>query len=364
MAQFVLPDGTISVGSAWTPATNPHLNIDEGIASQDNSRAVAASGNENNNLDIQGSNITDPAVATGHILRAQWRKQGSRTLNARLQLWQGTPGSGTLIATLSTNNIGTADQTNTYTLSASEANSITDYSALNFRLFYTYTGGGQPSSFEVDAIELETPDASADRLAHVSWAEMEVPNAPREAQLSWAEMEVPNAPREAQVSWAEMEIPTAPREAQVSWAEMELPNAPRVAQVSWAEFEVPATTREAQISWAELEVPNAPRLAQVSWAEMELPNAPRLAQVSWAELEVPNAPRLAQVSWAEMEIPTAPREAQLSWAEMETPNPPREAQVSWAEFQVPDVGGGEPYTGHHHKKHAGKGGLLQSGSPE
>lgn len=111
--------------------------------------------------------------------------------------------------------------------------------------------------------------------------------------------------RRAQVSWAEVEIPDAPRRVQLSWAELETPDQPRRGQISWVELEVPdvGTDRRGQVSWAELEVPDAPRRAQVSWAELETPDIPRRGQISWVELETPDAPRRAQASWAELEVP-------------------------------------------------------------
>jgi hypothetical protein len=208
-----------------------------------------------------------------------------------------------------------------------------------------------PRSAIVSWAELEIPNAprkavvswaelelpSAPRTAQLSWAELELPDAPRKAIVSWAELEIPNAARKAVVSWAELEIPTAPRSAIISWAELEIPTAPRTALVSWAELEIPETTRKAQVSWAELEIPSAPRKAIVSWAELELPDAPRTAQLSWAELELPDGARTAIVSWAELELPNAPRTAIVSWAELEIPTAPRQAIVSWAELEIPSA---------------------------
>jgi hypothetical protein len=110
----------------------------------------------------------------------------------------------------------------------------------------------------------------------------------RRGVVTWAELEVPDAPRRAVVTWAELEVPNAPRRAIVSWAELEVPEAPRRAVVTFAEFEVPDAPRRAVVTWAELEVPDAPRRAVVTWAELEVPNAPRRAIVTWAELEVPD----------------------------------------------------------------------------
>ena len=157
MAQFVRPDSDIATGTGWT--TSGFARLDEGspglgdVASQ-------SSGNPSAFLDKGGSSALDPPGTTGHILRAEWRKaSGARTLNGELELWQGTPGTGTLIASLSIADLGTVLQEDSYTLSGTEAGNITDYADLNLRVYYTYTGGGAPSSFEVDWIELELPDS-------------------------------------------------------------------------------------------------------------------------------------------------------------------------------------------------------------
>ena len=93
----------------------------------------------------------------------------------------------------------------------------------------------------------------------------------RRAHVSFAEMEAPNAVRRAHVSFAEMEAPNAVRRAHISFAEMEAPNAVRRGLVSFAEFEVP-TSRRAQIGFAEFEIPHPPTRAQVSFAELQTPD--------------------------------------------------------------------------------------------
>lgn len=345
MAQILVPISDQATGSWTTTPLWSKVDDDSTVSPTGDGTTITSDNNtspDNADLELTNTGISDPGVSTGHIIRARWNKSasGGHAINAVCELWQGIPGTGTLIATLSVTNIGATEVGSTYTLSAGEANSISDYNDLYLRVSRQGDTGGPPGnrrSLVVDLVEFEIPDANTDRQAQVSWAEMEVPNAPRQAQLSWAEMEAPTPPRQAQVSWAEMEIPTAPRRAQLSWAEMEVPTAPRQAQLSWAEIEIPGIERHAQVSWAEFEVPTAPRQGQVSWAELEIPTATRQAQLSWAEMEIPLAPRHGQVSWAEFEIPTAPRQAQFSWAEAEIPTAPRQAQLSWAEFEIPDV---------------------------
>lgn len=94
-------------------------------------------------------------------------------------------------------------------------------------------------TIDLTSIQLDVTYSPPDRRAEVSFAELEIPNAPRRAEVSFAELEVPTAPRRAEVSFAEFEVPTAPRRAEVSFAEMEVPNAPRRAEISFAELELP-----------------------------------------------------------------------------------------------------------------------------
>lgn len=209
-----------------------------------------------------------------------------------------------------------------------------------------------PRQAQVTWAELETPDGArqaqvtwteleiptAPRTAIVTWAEAEIPTAPRTALVTWAELETPDAPRQAQVTWAELETPDGARQAQVTWAELETGDAARQAQVTWAEFEVPTNNRRAWVTWSEIEIPDGARSGVVSWAEMETTDPPRQGQVTWAELEVPDGPRQAQVTWAEIEIGDGARQAQVTWSEMELPDAPRQAQVTWAEMEIADAG--------------------------
>ena len=167
MAQFAVPDADTATPAGWT--NSGFARLDEG-APGDDLLAHLAQGNQGSNfgLDKGLTDITDPAVSTGHVLRARWSKPtGNRTTNGRLELWQGVPGSGTLIATLAIANLPTALQIDTLALSGAEADAITDYAAIQLRVYYTYTGGGSPGTFDVDFIELETPDAAGGAVAVV-----------------------------------------------------------------------------------------------------------------------------------------------------------------------------------------------------
>lgn len=162
MAQFVRPTSDIAAG-LWTTAPL-WSKVDEGAPGDD---VVITSGNNSSpdNADFGCNAVTDPEVSTGHVLRAAWNKSAAagHSVNAVLELWQGTPGTGTLIATLSVTAIGETEVTSTYTLSGTEADSITDYSALTLRLSRQGDTGGAGStrrSLVADFIELEVPDVS------------------------------------------------------------------------------------------------------------------------------------------------------------------------------------------------------------
>ena len=272
MAQFVAPATDLDNTGVWTstPLWSKVNTAEATVVVSDSSPTSSEP------FTVDGSSVTDPAVSTGHVLRARWAKNatGGANYTGNLQLRQGYTSEaspGTLVATLTSGAIsGTTLQTDTHTLTAGEANSITDYTDLQLRVWAAKSGGGAGRAFKVDLVELEVPDASADRRSDISWAELEVPDAPRRSDLSFAEFEVP----------------TAPRASHMSWAEMETPNAPRVGQISWAELETPTAPRRSDLSFAELETPDAPRAGHVSWAELEIPVAARRADVSFTELEV------------------------------------------------------------------------------
>ncbi len=170
MAQFVRPDADILITS-WLPGVGSTAwdLLDEGAPGNEGTDTVRSPSNpvyDTSELVLRGSDVTDPAVSTGHIIRAKWQKTGSggRTIEGRLQLRQGyvdetTP--GTLIATLTAADLPDTFQTNTYTLSAGEADSITDYNDLSFRCNGNFGGSGGARGLRIDYVELETPDAVA-----------------------------------------------------------------------------------------------------------------------------------------------------------------------------------------------------------
>lgn len=163
MAQFARPSSDVATGG-WT-ATPLWSKVDEGSPGDD---TVVTSDNNTSpdNADFTTTDVSDPGSSTGHFLRAAWNKDasGGHVINAVLELWQGVPDTGTLIATLSVSDIGATEQEDSVELSAAEADAITDYTTLHLRLSRQGDVGGNPNgrrSLVVDFVELEVPDAAA-----------------------------------------------------------------------------------------------------------------------------------------------------------------------------------------------------------
>jgi hypothetical protein len=89
------------------------------------------------------STVEDPQASTGHVVRYRYQKDaaGGAQINITIELRQGytnESSQGTLIATVATlTNIANGWTTGSYTLSAGEADSITDYTALYLRIVTT-----------------------------------------------------------------------------------------------------------------------------------------------------------------------------------------------------------------------------------
>ena len=159
-AQYARPSGTVSSGN-WTPsgAGSLHAAMDEVTTNNDTDYANLADDGAGT-MEVNLSAVTDPAVGSGHIMRFRAKAAGSKNPAETVTwtLYQGT----TQIANRPNNTIPRGSyQTVTYTLSAAQADLITDYSNLRFR----FTGAGiKESSSETIRItwcELEVPDAAA-----------------------------------------------------------------------------------------------------------------------------------------------------------------------------------------------------------
>ncbi len=157
MPQYAYPNADISNPGSWTSTGASHwTEIDEVIASGGD--FIASPGNPTNATDIVAlSSLVDPGVTADHIIRVFAGKNagGGSTLNFTCALWQG---SSFAIAALAVGDIGSPVSERTVTLSGAEADTITDYGALQFRF------------------TAQTIVADAGRLVIVAQAEFQVPD--------------------------------------------------------------------------------------------------------------------------------------------------------------------------------------------
>jgi hypothetical protein len=165
MAQFARPISDLDNTGGWT-TTPLWSKINEGGAGDGTVVISDSTPTTSEPFTVDLDTIGDPAVATGHILRIRWAKNagggGAKTI--RIELREGyvsEASQGTLIATDDYSLNSTTLTTDTTTLSASEANSITDYSNLQIRIM----GVASNRALKVDFAELETPDAAAQVIA-------------------------------------------------------------------------------------------------------------------------------------------------------------------------------------------------------
>jgi hypothetical protein len=177
MAQIAAPISDIADGSSTgcgpCSGANNYSLLDEGISATDDGSSMSSYGDGSGDaatfIECGITSLTDPVSSTGHIIRARWAHGlGCTSPNATgqqtdltLVLKQGT----TVITTQTqVNVISGAWETFTYTLNATEANSITDYTALRLKTYKTEVGGGSNRNCNVSTLEFECPDAPSGDL--------------------------------------------------------------------------------------------------------------------------------------------------------------------------------------------------------
>jgi len=153
-SQLARPDADIET-SGWIP--HPLFSrINEMVADTTSVRSIINPHGEDFTVSL--SDVIDPLTSTGHIVRYVYDKDlgvdhRSKIINLTVDLKQGS----TIIASKTHFDISGTPTPGSFTLTASEADSITDYSDL--RLTFTATAGA----------------GSGERLAKIKWAELEVP---------------------------------------------------------------------------------------------------------------------------------------------------------------------------------------------
>lgn len=151
MAQFGYPTSDITRGS-WTDQGGGAThwgNLDE--ASYSDTDYIQANNLTANACEVRVNSLTDPASSSNHVVHLRVQKAGSGTITLTVDLVENTTVRATRSITLTTS---WADQS--FTLTAGEADSITDYT--NLRIRFTSTC------------------ASSSRYCRVSWANVEVPS--------------------------------------------------------------------------------------------------------------------------------------------------------------------------------------------
>ena len=158
-----VPDADLDNTGVWTTA--PLWNKLTGPIGSDDGDEVIADGSpiSTETFTVALSTVADPGVSTGHILRARWAKTDAAGANYDFhcqlrQNYVSEASLGTLIATVSLiNKADTTLVTTSYTLSAGEADSITDYTELSARCWAVKNGGGANRNCRIADIEFETP---------------------------------------------------------------------------------------------------------------------------------------------------------------------------------------------------------------
>lgn len=147
--QFARPDSDISQSGTWTP-TPRWSQLDDNDPADFVTSAYTTS---ETNFVVGLTDVTDPQSPADHVLRVSLRKStGTNAQNATVTLLQGA----TAIATLQINNVPTTFTTYPYTLTATEADAITDYTDLRIRVS---KNAGSKTAAQVAWTELEVPDS-------------------------------------------------------------------------------------------------------------------------------------------------------------------------------------------------------------
>ena len=158
MSQFERPDADISVNGWINQVSGSVLwsAIDEVVA-DDTDFIQSPNDPVNVACEVRLSDVVDPVSSTGHILRFRIGKNttSGKQIDLNVALMQG----GTTIASFNRVGIGTTNTVVT-TLSAAQADLITDYTNLSVRFTANVSGNGATRSARVYWVEFEVPDVA------------------------------------------------------------------------------------------------------------------------------------------------------------------------------------------------------------
>lgn len=189
VSQFGRPDEDIENGGGgaqpWTGDTSPlYTNVDEAAPSDADAVAssdVLADGSFPERLVLGLGALVDPRSSGDHVLKVRARRLGTPAPALDVALLDGD----TVIASFGGSDAAPAAfATFTYTLSASQADAITDYADLRVRL----TRNSQARGVSYSWVELSVPET---RRLRISFAELELPSKAR-AEVTWSELRTPS----------------------------------------------------------------------------------------------------------------------------------------------------------------------------
>jgi hypothetical protein len=165
MAQFARPSADLVTHAEWTETPYWSKIDDAGDAGADSVVIQNATPTTADIIAVDLTSVTDPEASTGHIIRARFQKvAGAGTLRLTVQLRQGYVDEGTQGSLIATGLFDEGDaevfETYTLTLSGTEADSITDYTDLQYRVWAARDTGATGRPIDVEYVEFEVPDAA------------------------------------------------------------------------------------------------------------------------------------------------------------------------------------------------------------
>lgn len=164
-AQFARPDEDVTKGN-WDDSNGNNNDIlyddiDE-VTPDDNDYIESPDDPSSEECEIGLGSLTDPESSSGHYVRYRWQAPESgggqpASIDFTVKLMEGaTQRASWLLQPDPPTTWATTEQT----LTAEEANSITDYANLRLRFLANKTGGARTTRIEVSWGEMEVPVAS------------------------------------------------------------------------------------------------------------------------------------------------------------------------------------------------------------
>ena len=153
MTQYGRPDSDIVV-NGWLPSSGSLLYpmLDEAVPADTDYIQRRTSSNDTCTIGL--SNVTDPETGSGHTVRIRARRDnGTIDYTLNIELLQESTVIASWIETFPD-----SWTTFTNTLTESQANSITDYTALRLRPTVTNTSGFGTAYAQISWAEFECPD--------------------------------------------------------------------------------------------------------------------------------------------------------------------------------------------------------------